>query len=118
MLTGGEGSDRFVFNSALDAAAGLDQITDFARGADKILLEDAVFNALAAGPLAAQAMFVVPIEQGFGWTPQPTAATRIIYDRASGTLQYDADGNGAMAAVAFAKVAPGTMLTATDFAII
>jgi Ca2+-binding RTX toxin-like protein len=39
----------------------------------------------------------------------------ILYDRATGTLSYDADGNGSIAAVQFAKVAAGLALSASDF---
>jgi hypothetical protein len=34
----------------------------------------------------------------------------IVYDKGTGVVSYDADGNGRGAAVAFAKVKPGTAL--------
>lgn len=40
---------------------------------------------------------------------------RIIYDQATGSLFYDADGNGAGAAVRFAVLANKALVTASDF---
>jgi Ca2+-binding RTX toxin-like protein len=40
---------------------------------------------------------------------------RIIYDQATGNIFHDADGTGATAAVLFATVTPGTVLTNADF---
>ena len=46
------------------------------------------------------------------------ADDRIIYDQTTGLLYYDADGNGAGAAVLFAGVAGLPALTAADFTVI
>ena len=49
LLTGGGGSDRFVFNSGDqydDAALGVDQITDFRRASDRIVLDQTTFLGL------------------------------------------------------------------------
>jgi serralysin len=43
------------------------------------------------------------------------ADDRILYDSATGNIFYDADGVGGVAAVLFARVDPGTILTAADF---
>jgi len=42
----------------------------------------------------------------------------VIYDAGTGQLFYDADGNGAGAAVLFAQVVPGTAITAASFDVI
>lgn len=41
-----------------------------------------------------------------------------IHDGASGNIYYDADGNGAGAAVLFAQVTAGTALSNADFVVI
>ena len=47
-----------------------------------------------------------------------SASARILYNSSTGALFYDADGNGAGAAVRFASVTPGTTLTFADIFIV
>jgi len=42
-------------------------------------------------------------------------AQLIVYDQTSGILYYDADGSGPTGQVSFAKLAPGTELSAAHF---
>ena len=110
-LTGGAGADRFRFQAAPNATTNRDAITDFslAQG-DTIELENAVFTALLTpGPLAASAFFI--------GAASTTADHRILYNTTTGQLAYDADGNGAGAAVAFATLTPGLALTNTSFSV-
>ena len=51
-------------------------------------------------------------------TSAQDADDRIIYDPVSGALLFDADGNGAGAAVQFATLPSGTVLSASDFIVI
>lgn len=110
VLTGGRGQDDFVFNTALSGNTNFDRITDFSAVDDRILLENAVFTRLAAGGLGA-GQFVLGAQA-------QDANDRIIYQRSTGTLWYDRDGNGAAAKVAFADLVDGTALTAADFLVI
>ncbi|MDQ3479188.1 MAG: calcium-binding protein, partial [Pseudomonadota bacterium] len=106
-LTGGAGVDGFVFNTALDQNTNVDRITDFSVAEETISLDSSVFTQIATGELAVGAF-----HEG---TAAADADDRIIYDSATGRLYYDADGNGAEAAVQFAQVTAGTALTNADF---
>ena len=74
------------------------------------MLDDAVFTGLSMGALPAGA-FVVG-------TAAQDADDRIIYDQATGKLWFDADGNGAGAAILFATLGTGLGITAGDFVVI
>ena len=106
VLTGLGGADSFAFTSAL-GGGNIDRIADFAPGADKIALGHAVFG-LGTGALKPNALFLTG-------TAAHDGDDRIIYNRATGALFFDADGNGAIKAVQFATVTPGLALTVNDF---
>ena len=109
-LVGRAGGDTFAFTSAL-GATNVDLVSGFERGGDRIALDDAVFTHVGAlGELAAGA-FVTG-------TAAADAGDRIIYNAATGQLFYDADGNGAGAAVLFATVQGAPALAASDFVVI
>jgi Ca2+-binding RTX toxin-like protein len=109
ILVGGLGADLFAFTTAL-GGGNVDSIADFAPGVDRIALDDAVFAGLAPGALN-PAAFVAG-------TAAADADDRIVYDRATGTLSYDADGLGGLDAVTFATLQPGADLTAAGIVVI
>ncbi|HEX2726749.1 MAG TPA: M10 family metallopeptidase C-terminal domain-containing protein, partial [Beijerinckiaceae bacterium] len=111
VLTGGAGSDNFVFAGAL-GAAGVDAIRDFSVPADTIRIENAYFQALTrTGTLAAAAFHTGAAAHD--------ASDRIIYNKSSGALSYDADGTGLAAApVQFAQLRAGLSLTYADIYVI
>ena len=109
VLTGFGGADTFAFTTAL-GGTNIDRVTDYNVADDTIALDDAVFTGLALGTLSANA-FVTG-------TAAQDADDRIIYDPATGALFFDADGNGAGAAVQFATLATGLSLTAGEFTVI
>ncbi len=109
VLVGGAGSDVFVFNAAL-GATNRDVVLDYVVADDTIWLENAVMTGLSAGALAATA-FV-------SGTVATTAAHRVIYNSANGHLLYDADGNGAGAAVLVATLNTGLVMTAGEFLVV
>ncbi len=108
-LIGFGGADNFAFTTAL-GAGNVDLIGDFVAADDTILLDDAVFAGLSLGALNANA-FVVGTEAG-------DADDRIIYNQTTGQLFFDADGNGAGAAVLFATLQGAPVITASDFMVI
>ena len=80
-LTGFNGKDVFVFNTALNATTNLDRITDFSVVDDFMRLENGIFAGLATGALAATAFRI--------GAPPRDVEDRIIYNAATGTLIYD-----------------------------
>ncbi|HEX8256723.1 MAG TPA: hypothetical protein VF589_03750 [Allosphingosinicella sp.] len=106
LLTGGAGADRFYFDTALDAAANVDAISDFADG-DRIFLARSIFTEIAAGTLDPGAFCA--------GAAAADDSDRIVYDVSTGNIFYDADGSGSGAAMLFATVAVGTELEAADF---
>ncbi len=110
VLVGLSGADGFAFTTAL-GATNVDTIIGFVSGSDRLQLDDAIFTALGApGTLNANA-FVAGSAAG-------DSDDRIIYDSANGQLFYDADGNGAGAAILFATLSGNPVLVASDFQVI
>jgi len=110
VLTGNGGGDTFRFSTAL-GADNVDRITAFDHAADTIQLDDAIFAALGTGALDAGAFNTGSVAT--------QADDRILYDTASKSLYYDADGAGGLAAVRFATIATLTgTLDHTDFFVV
>ncbi|HEX8062849.1 MAG TPA: hypothetical protein VF535_06500, partial [Allosphingosinicella sp.] len=108
-IFGYAGADQFLFNTA-PGAASFDWLDDFQAGTDKILLDNSVFTALTDGALPASAFVTA--------TAAADADDRIIFNAADGSVYYDADGNGAGAALLIAYVPVGQTLTAADFLVV
>ncbi|WP_448538895.1 calcium-binding protein [Sphingobium yanoikuyae] len=114
VLSGGAGRDSFGFDAA-PGAGDLVQITDFSVADDIILLSHDQFGPIGSGSggwgLLDPDAFVIG-------NVAADANDRILYDSTTGALFYDADGNGAGAAVQFALLTPGLALTSADFNVI
>lgn len=108
MLTGGGGADSFVFDTALRAGTA-DRITDFNVKADTIMLDDAVFRALAEGWLN-KAAFVTNTSGNAA-----DASDRMIYESDTGEVWYDRDGTGSASKVHVATLDEGLSITHSDF---
>lgn len=114
-LTGGAGADKFVFGKVhtqtvsgdattiqtyQDVASdltGVDTITDFKSGTDKIVLNTDMFTAFATNKTVV------------------VNGDNLQFDKATHTLSYDADGSGAGNSIAFVILTGVSNLTASDF---
>ncbi|MGB4828724.1 MAG: calcium-binding protein [Paracoccaceae bacterium] len=112
-LTGGTGNDTFRF-SGLDECG--DQITDFGNTVgdnDRFQITAAAFGGgLVAGVLAAS-QFQTRTDN-----LAQDADDRFIFNITDRTLWFDADGNGAGAAIMVADLQAGAVVTAADILLI
>lgn len=107
-LTGGAGNDSFVFDNL--AQGGIDSISDFLTLSDVLVFEDSVFTSLAGG-IAAENLVV-----GAGAVAQDSN-DYLIFNTTGGKLYYDADGNGAGAAIQIAALKSVTTLDISNLLI-
>lgn len=112
-LYGGTGADRFFFDTAL-GSTNIDKIWDFSAVDDTLLLSRAIFTA--AGPAGRLATTAYK-EIGYTGAAAIDASDRIIHNRATGDIFYDADGSAAGAAVLFARVGANIVMTNADFSL-
>ena len=112
-ITTGFGNDRVVFNTVL-GGNNIDDVFDFNQfGNDTFVLENTgvgLFNALANGVLNALQFVVSDVAL--------TVDQRIVYNDVTGNISYDADGSHSGAAITFAHVEAGSVLTANDFFVV
>jgi Ca2+-binding RTX toxin-like protein len=85
-LIGGAGADSFRFDQR-PSSGGVDVIVDFSHRTDKIAFDNADFTKVGPNGSLNSAAF-------YSGTKAHDASDRIIYDKASGNLYYDADGTG------------------------
>jgi Ca2+-binding RTX toxin-like protein len=109
-MTGGAGIDFFVFNVA-PTAANRDTIADFVRVDDTMRLENAIFKGIGGNGVLAASMFKLS-------TQAKDANDRIIYNKATGAVAFDADGSGAKKAVVFAILENKPVINNADFVVI
>ena len=107
-LTGGAGQDVFRLNAAL--TTNIDTITDFNVADDTVQLQNVVFTQLAAtGVLNADY---------FKTGSSADNNDFIVYNKSTGALFYDTDGNGASVAVQIAILGVNLALSHLDFVVI
>ena len=87
LLTGGEGKDTFVFNAKGPGSTGT--FMDFTHNTDLIGLDAAVFGTIG------QSLDKTEFYAKAGAVAAHDLDDRIIYNRTTGALYYDADGNKA-----------------------
>ncbi len=114
VLTGGAGGDTFVFNLPTD---GLDTVTDFASGPDKLGFSAGGFG----GGLVSGQNAVLVSAAVIGNATQPGSGGYFIFDNAgadAGTVYWDATGGNGADAVAVVRLVGVTALQASDLQIL
>jgi serralysin len=86
--------------------------TDFSHLDDTFQLENAIFTRLGAGVHPLSALFFRAGAAALD------ANDYIVYNKATGALFYDVNGNGAGGAIQFATLTNHATLTAADFYVI
>ncbi|WP_288087035.1 SBBP repeat-containing protein, partial [Microcystis sp. LE19-41.2A] len=116
LLTGGNGSDNFIFNSS---NLGIDAISDFTSGSDKIALSKAVFTALQSiigNGFSQPAEFASVADDDL----VATSSAFIVYSTSSGSIYYNQNGSaaGLGSGSEFANLLTVPTLMAADFTLI
>jgi serralysin len=112
-LWGGSDGTTFIFRET--GTANADTISDWRSGSDEIALDNVAMGALGADGafVAGDARF---------WASSNGLAhdanDRVLFNSSSGSLYYDADGNGPGAAQLIATVQAGAAIAATDIVVI
>jgi Ca2+-binding RTX toxin-like protein len=117
VLTGGSDWDKFVFDTAL-GTGNVDTITDFDTRYDYIYLDNAIFTKLGAGSLSSPDRISSSWFEAGSSPKADDSNDYIIYNKTTGVISYDADGNGSGAAIPFAQLAPGTVISYADFFVV
>ncbi|OYE04694.1 M10 family metallopeptidase C-terminal domain-containing protein [Nostoc sp. 'Peltigera membranacea cyanobiont' 232] len=127
-LIGGAGSDRFTFNSgqqftqANAELVGLDTITDFVRGTDKIVLSKTTFtgigSAVGNGFSQTGEFRVVQNSNALSNLLGSLGPVNIVYNLETGGLNYISDNPLSLRFTRFATIQGSPGLTASDFQII
>ncbi|MCZ8225244.1 MAG: putative Ig domain-containing protein, partial [Microcystis sp. LE19-84.1B] len=97
ILTGGDGSDSFLFGSGAifnSSDFGVDSISDFIKGSDKIILSKTSFNALVStiGNNLQAAEFATINDAANELNLVGSSNAKIVYNLATGNLFYNQNG--------------------------
>ena len=130
VLTGGAGADKFVFDKVYEQVVtgsstsvqtytntafnltGVDTITDFLSNTDKIVLDKDQFSALTVGGFTS-----ANLRSGAGAVALDSN-DYLLFNTTSKMLSYDADGNGAGAAVQIATLLGVSTFIASDVQVV
>jgi Ca2+-binding RTX toxin-like protein len=115
-LNGGSGQDIFVFDTKLNKSTNVEKILDFNSKDDSIYLDNKIFTKLGSGTVSKPKKFTSDmfVENAKAKDKED----RIVYDKKTGTLYYDADGTGKTAQVKIATISNKEKLFYHDFFVI
>lgn len=108
MLYGGSGKDVFLFNTSLSSKSNKDKILDWVAKDDTIRLENAIFKALKKTGALSKSFFTVGAKA-------LDSNDYIGYNKKTGDLWYDANGNKAGGQVNFANIGKNKAIAYNDF---
>ncbi|MGO4706722.1 cadherin domain-containing protein [Microvirga sp. 2MCAF38] len=111
ILYGGDGQDIFVFDTKPNKKTNVDKIVDFSVKDDTIHLAKSIFKKITKKGVLKSSEF-------YAGAAAHDANDRIIYDKKTGALYYDADGTGSAAQVKIATLPKKLKMTHKDFYII
>lgn len=116
VLYGGAGADRFVFDTQT-GSTNIDSIRDFAKGVDRLVLDDDIFSRLGTGTAAGKSISPAHYKVG---AAAGDSNDFLIYNPRTDKLYYDSDGKGPSEAVQIATIAlSGSSAPAyTDFLLV
>lgn len=100
VLTGGMGNDSFYFDQLL-ATTGIDRITDFSPGLDKLVLSSVLYSQLS---IVNQFESIAGSSTANVIAEATRSNTRIVYNSNNGALSYDIDGTGTSPGVQIATL--------------
>ncbi|QRM27778.1 cadherin domain-containing protein [Microvirga sp. VF16] len=115
-LRGDGGKDVFVFDTRLNKSTNVDKILNFSTKDDSVWLDNVVFTKLGKGTPTKPVKF--KSDMFVTGTKAQDREDRIIYDKKTGSLYYDADGTGSSAQVKIATLSKSLQMTYADFFVI
>jgi len=108
VLTGGDGADRFVFDSPAKAGGDVDTVTDFASGSDTIALARSVLTALRGDTDLSDKLWHTNSSSA------QTTRSSFVFDPQSGMLRHDPDGSGPSTSIAICALVGVTKPSPSD----
>jgi Ca2+-binding RTX toxin-like protein len=111
-LAGGSGNDTFLLDTRPGTRSNHDVLADFAHGHDRLVLDHRIFTKLGADTHHLDA------DAFFAGKRAHDADDHIVYNRATGRLYYDVNGDHSGGVTCIAIFANKPDLTASDFSII
>lgn len=115
-LKGDSGRDIFAFDTAPNKRTNVDRIVDFNPTHDTLWLDNKAFPKLGPGTLSKPRK--LKADMFVKGAKAKDREDRIIYDKDTGALYYDADGTGSKAQVKIATLNKKLKLTYHDFFVI
>jgi len=111
-LTGGDGQDRFIFESSIKNGSNVDTVTDFVCGSDTIALAGSVFTALRGDSDLSDNLWLT------NSSSPATTRSYLVFDPQSGALSYDPDGSGPAASIGICTLVGVTKLLPSDLVMV